>query len=124
MKEDFKMEVDLVLFNDFFGDDLEDDTIIEPGSEDDKLYESQKSALEAKMATREVKPVVEEVPEQEVIFVLDRAYKVGDIIQDGKYQYRAVKDAEWISAKEAAEIAEFADPSATSGWHVKAELVV
>ncbi len=62
-------------------------------------------------------------PEQEAIFVLDRACKAGEIIQDGKYQYRAVEDAEWISAKESAEIAEFADPSASSGWHVRAELV-
>jgi hypothetical protein len=62
-------------------------------------------------------------PEQEAIFVLDRACKAGEIIKDGKYQYRTVEDAEWISAKEAAEIAEFADPSAASGWHVKAELV-
>lgn len=61
-------------------------------------------------------------PEQKAVFVLDTPCKSGEIIQDGRYQYRAIEDADWISASEAAKIAEFADTSATSGWYVKAEL--
>lgn len=62
-------------------------------------------------------------PEKEAIFVMDDPCKPGEIIQDGKHEYRVVKESEWISAQEAAEIAEFADPGATSGWYTKAELV-
>lgn len=120
--EEYKEQELLVLWTDWEGPTIEELETEYP----EYAALSKQEADERRGCTWEKYQACQEdsdLPEKEAIFTLDTSCKAGEIIQDGKHQYRAVKDAEWISAKEASEIAEFADPSATSGWYVKAELV-
>ena len=78
---------------------------------------------EADANRSEQKSVSQETSEKAAIFVL-RSYKnVGSIIEDDGHQYRVVEDSSWMSAREAAEIAEFADAGTEFGWYTKAVLV-
>lgn len=114
--------MDLVLFNDF-DDHSGTDTLMDPDSEDGRLYAKQKAFWDQWSASHPAKPVEVKVPAKKVVFY-DGPYEVGAIITDKDGKYRVTEKSHWLPEAEVAEMEEAFDVfDVQSGWQTPAELI-
>lgn len=121
-----KVEVDLYLFNMMISDDDERDEYphIQPGSEEEATYKRQEAQWQARKAQAPVVVTEPALPEQEVTFITDRQYQVGETIKDGGHTYKVTEKSWWLSAREAVDVEDGFDAFVESGWHTPAQLEI